>query len=540
MNNFPWLTVIGVLPAVGALVVALLPKGRDLLAKQTALAFSTVALVLAVVMAVRFDPAAASGGKFQFAEQHSWIPQFGVHYALGLDGIGLVLFLLTALLTPVVILASWNDADAPARAAGAAVDATGQPTDAEQPERQRSGVKTFFALMLALETLALGVFAATDVFLFYVLFEATLIPIYFLIGRFGGPRRSYAAVKFLIYSLVGGLLMLASVVGLYALSVSQTKGSPSFLLHSLTELNIDPATQKWLFAGFFIAFAIKAPMWPVHTWLPDAAREATPGTSVLLVSILDKIGTFGMIRLCLQLFPEASKWATPAIIVLAVISVIYGAVLAIGQKDIKRVIAYSSVSHFGVIVLGIFAMTSQGQAGATLYMLNHGLSTAALFLVGGYLISRRGSSRIADFGGVDKVAPVLSGTFLFAALSGLALPGLAPFVSEFLALAGTFKRYEVAAIIATCSIILAALYMLILFQRTMTGPTAAAVAKMPDLRGREKLAIAPLVVLIIALGVFPKPALDVISPAVDATMKRVGVTDPAPKVPVTAPSEGTK
>ncbi|GAA5008014.1 NADH-quinone oxidoreductase subunit M [Actinopolymorpha pittospori] len=530
MNNFPWLTVIGVLPAVGAIVVALLPKGRDLLAKQTALAFSTVALILTIVLAVRFDPNAAGSGDghhFQFVEQHQWIPAFGVHYALGLDGIGLVLFVLTALLTPVVMLASWNDADPPA-------------VEGEETVAPRRSVKTFFALMLVLETLALGVFSATDVFLFYLLFEATLIPVYFLIGSYGGPRRSYAAVKFLIYSLLGGLLMLASVIGLYALSVAQTNGQPSFLLNALTQLNIDPATQKWLFAGFFVAFAIKAPMWPVHTWLPDAAREATPGTSVLLVSILDKIGTFGMIRFCLQLFPDASKWATPVVITLAVISVIYGAVLAIGQRDIKRLIAYSSVSHFGVIVLGIFAMTSTGQTGATLYMLNHGLSTAALFLVGGYLISRRGSSRISDFGGVDKVAPVLSGTFLFACLSGLALPGLAPFVSEFLSLSGTFSRYELPAIIATCGIILAALYMLIVYQRTMTGPTASSVAKMRDLRPREIFAVAPLIILILVLGLFPKPAIALISPAVESTMSRVGVTDPAPKVPVTAPSEGTK
>ena len=494
MTNFPWLTVIAALPAVGALVLALLPRGRDLFAKQVALVFSVVTLLLTVAMAVRFDPSAAGaaggdGQHFQFVEQHRWIPAFGVHYALGVDGIGLVLVVLTALLTPVVILASWNDAErGNGAAAGGSAPAAEGSAPAPAPKRS---VRTFFALMLVLEALALGVFSATDVFLFYLLFEATLIPMYFLIGSFGGPGRSYAAVKFLIYSLVGGLLMLAAVVGLYAISAGQTDGNPSFLLSALTQLDIDPAAQKWLFAGFFVAFAIKAPMWPVHTWLPDAAREATPGTAVLLVSVLDKIGTFGMIRFCLQLFPEASTWATPAVIVLAVISVLYGAVLAIGQRDIKRLIAYSSVSHFGVIVLGIFAMTSLGQTGATLYMFNHGLSTAALFLIAGYFIARRGSAQIGDFGGVDKVAPVLSGAFLFACLSGLALPGLAPFVSEFPALAGTFVRYEVAAVIATLSIVLAALYMLIVYRRTMTGPTAPAVAKMPDLRPREVVAVTP-------------------------------------------------
>ena len=309
-----------------------------------------------------------------------------------------MLLVLTALLTPVVLIASWNDA-----------------------QNGRWSEKAFFAWILGLEALSLGVFAATDVFLFYVLFEATLIPMYFLIGGFGGPQRSYAAVKFLLYSLLGGLLMLASVVGLFVLSARA--GAPSYLLSDLMKLDISQNTERWLFLGFFFAFAVKAPMVPFHTWLPDAAGEATPGTSVLLVGILDKIGTFGMIRYCLGLFPNASEWATPVVLVLALISVLYGALLAIGQTDIKRLIAYTSISHFGFIVMGIFALTSQGLTGSTLYMFNHGLSTAALFLIAGYLISRRGSARIADYGGVEKVAPVLAGTFLFAGLSSLALPG---------------------------------------------------------------------------------------------------------------------
>jgi NADH-quinone oxidoreductase subunit M len=519
--TLPWLSVACGLPALGAVVLALLPRERDLLVKQTAVAFAGLTLVLSLIIAVQYDP---SGG-MQFVEEYAWIPTFGIHFALGLDGIGLVLFLLTAVITPIVMLASWYEPDNVSAARGV--------LSSEAPRR---GVKTFFALVLLLEALALGVFAATDVFLFYLLFEATLIPMYFLIGGYGGPRRSYAAVKFLIYSLVGGLIMLAAVIGLYAVSAAQND-DPSMLLSSLTGLDIDPTVQKWLFVGFFVAFAIKAPMWPVHTWLPDAAREATPGTAVLLVAILDKIGTFGMIRFCLQIFPDASRWATPLIIVLAVISVLYGAICAIGQRDIKRLIAYTSISHFGVIVLGIFALTNLSAAGATLYMVNHGLATAALFLVAGYFILRRNSAQIGDFGGVDKVAPVGSGIFLFAVLSGLALPGLAPFVSEFMALAGTFQRYRVAAVIATVSIILAALYMLILYQRTMTGPTATSVANMPDLRPREIVAVVPLIVLILGLGLFPKPALDVISPAVDSTLQQVGVSDPEPSHPVTAPSE---
>ena len=279
-----------------------------------------------------------------------------------------------------------------------------------------------------------GVFAATDVFLFYVLFEAMLIPMYFIIGSYGGAQRSYAAVKFLLYSLVGGLLMLAAVIGLYVVSDG---GPQAFLFENLLGTEMGTSTERLLFLGFFIAFAIKAPLWPVHTWLPDAAAESPPGGAVLLVGVLDKVGTFGMIRFCLPLFPDASQWATPVVITLAVIGILYGALLAIGQTDLKRLIAYTSISHFGFIVLGIFAMTTQGQSGSTLYMVNHGFSTAALFLIAGFLISRRGSRLVGDFGGVQRVAPMLAGTFLVAGLSSLALPGLSSFVSEFLVLVGT-------------------------------------------------------------------------------------------------------
>ena len=322
--------------------------------------------------------------------------------------------------------------------------------------------------MLALEGLALGVFAATDVFLFYVLFEATLIPIYFLIGGFGGPRRSYAAVKFLLFSLFGGLLMLASVVGLYV--VSADAGQPTYLLSELSKVPMDQDTARWLFVGFFVAFAIKAPMVPVHTWLPDAAEEGSPGTSVLLVSILDKIGTFGMIRFCLQLFPEASRWATPVVLVLAVISVLYGALAAIGQKSIPRLIAYTSVSHFGFIVLGIFVLNSEGQSGSMLYMFNHGLVDGRA--VPGHRLpdqvgAGRGSSRTTA---VSRRSRRCSpGIFLVAGLSSLSLPGLGPFVSEFLVLLGAFTHDWWWAAAAVIGIVLAALYILLMYQRTMTG-----------------------------------------------------------------------
>ena len=373
-----------------------------------------------------------------------------------------------------------------------------------------------------------GVFAATDVFLFYVLFEAMLVPMYFIIGSYGGAQRSYAAVKFLLYSLVGGLLMLAAVIGLY---VASDGGPQAFLFENLLGTELGTTTERLLFLGFFVAFAIKAPLWPVHTWLPDAAAEAPPGGAVLLVGVLDKVGTFGMIRLCLPLFPDASQWATPAVLTLAVIGILYGALLAIGQTDMKRLIAYTSISHFGFIVLGIFAMTTQGQSGSTLYMVNHGFSTAALFLIAGFLISRRGSRLISDFGGVQRVAPMLAGTFLVAGLSSLALPGLSSFVSEFLVLVGTYSRYEVAAVIATGGIILASLYILLMYQRTMTGEPNEHTAKLRDLNTREAWVVAPLLAVIIALGFFPKPLLDVINPAVERTMQQVGVTDPQPATP---------
>ena len=504
MSDYPWLTTLGLVPLVGSLVVAGIPAARADLAKRVALGFSLATLVVAILMTSQFDKSKA--GTLQLSEQHTWIPQFGVSYALGVDGIALALILLSVVLTPVCILASWHDA-----------------------ERGRRSVSTFFALMLVLETMMIGVFAATDVFLFYVFFEAMLIPMYFIIGSFGGPQRSYAAVKFLLYSLFGGLLMLAAVIGLFVVSDG---GDHAFLFSNLVGTKMDTGVERLLFLGFFVAFAIKAPLWPVHTWLPDAAAEAPPGGAVLLVGVLDKVGTFGMIRYCLPLFPNASKWAAPVVVTLCVIGILYGALLAIGQRDMKRLIAYTSISHFGFIALGIFAMTSQGQAGSTLYMVNHGFSTAALFLVAGFLISRRGSREVADFGGVQRVAPVLAGTFLIAGLSSLALPGLSSFVSEFLVLVGTYTRYEVAAIVATVGIILAALYILILYQRTMTGPVTDATRETKDLDRREIWVVAPLLVVIIALGVYPKPLLDVITPAVKTTMQQTHVKDPVPAQPV--------
>ena len=436
-----FLTVMELLPLIGAALISTVNKDKEDAIKKMAFLTTLIVAVAGIALTLQFD---RNNAGLQFVEKHSWIPAFGINYAVGIDGIALVLILMSVILAPIVVLAGWNEA-------------TGG----------RWSVKTFYILILVLETMMIGVFAATDVFLFYVFFEAMLIPVYFLIGGFGSGKRSQAAVKFLLYSLFGGLLMLASIIALYVISGNQ--GGHTFDIGSLAQLQLDKGTQNWLFLGFFIAFAIKAPLWPLHTWLPTAAKSATPATSVLLLGVLDKVGTYGMIRFCITLFPHAAHTFTPVIIVLSLISVLYGAFLAIGQRDINGLIAFTSISHFGFITLGIFAMTSQGLSGASLYMVNHGFSTAALFLVAGWMASRRGSTQISDFGGLQRVTPVMAWMFFIAGMSALALPGLSSFVSEFLVLTGTFTRYPVPAIIATLGIILAALYILLMVQRTMTG-----------------------------------------------------------------------
>jgi len=537
VSSFPLLTVAAALPAVGAVLTAALPaatnpRRRDL-NKIIPLALSLATLALSIVIAVRFTP---GGAHYQFTESHPWIADFGIGYSLGVDGIAVVLILLTAVLVPFVMLASWHDADPVANDAGTF-------------ERSRR-TQGFFALILAVEAMVVLSFESTDVFLFYVFFEAMLIPMYFLIGGFGdrtqgedAKQRSYAAVKFLLYNLLGGLIMLAAVIGLYVITAQQgigTGGHGTFDLPTITralasgKLHFSPVAENALFLGFMFAFAVKAPLWPLHTWLPNAMGEATPGVAVLITAVVDKVGTFAMLRYCLYLFPNASRTFAPAILVLALIGIIYGALLAVGQKDIKRLIAFASISHFGFIIMGIFAMTSQAQAGATLYMVNHGISTALLLLVAGFLMSRRGSRLIGDYGGVQKVAPILAGTFLIGGLATLSLPGLAPFVSEFLVLVGTFTRYPVIGIIATIGIVLAALYVLVLYQRTMTGPVKAAVSGFRDLRARELVVVTPLIALLLVLGVYPKPLTDLVNPAVNATLSAVQRTDPAPAHPVTA------
>jgi len=504
VTGFPWLTLLWVAPLVGAAAAMSLPSGQRAAAKWLALLTTIAVLVAALAVALRFDPA---GDHYQLVESHRWIPSFGSSYVVGVDGIALVLVVLTAVLAPLLVLAAWNDA-----------------------EDGASAPRSYMALILGVESLALLSFVALDVLLFYVVLEAGLIPLYFLIGRYGGPGRSSAALKFLLYNLFGGLVMLAAVIGLYVVSTRFGAGTLDFRQLVTYAPKIDSATGKLLFLGFMAAFAIKAPMWPFHTWLPGVATAAKPATAVFMMAVVDKIGTFGMLRYCLPMFPDASMYFRPLIITLAVIGIVYGAIMAIGQADLMRLIAYASISHYGFIILGVFAMTSQGQSGATLYMVNHGISTAALFLIAGFLVSRRGTRLITAYGGVQKVAPVLAGTFLIAGMSALALPGLAPFISEFLVLIGTFTRYPWAAVLAASALVLSAIYILWAYQRMMTGPVKDDNHQLRDLLPREIVVAASLIVLLFTLGVYPKIALDAINPAVDHSLTVIHQSDPAPKV----------
>lgn len=497
MTGMWWLTTLWALPMCGGAVLILLPSSARVLARWVALGVSLAVLAVTLVLAVRFEPA---GPRYQFVENHRWIPSFGTGYILGLDGVALALVALTAVLVPLLIIAGWRDGGA------------------QGP--------SYLALILAVQSMVLISLSALDVLLFYVFFEAMLIPMYFLIGGFGADRAaaSKAAVKFLLYNLFGGLVMLAAVIGVYVVTAdSPAMGVGTFDFRAIADavssgqLQLSPAVGNALFGGFMFAFAVKAPLWPLHRWLPDAAVQSTPATAVLMMAVMDKVGTFGMLRYCLLLFPAASMTFRPLIITLAVIGIVYGAIVAIGQTDIMRLISYTSISHFGFIILGIFVMTDQGQSGSVLYMVNHGISTAALFLIAGFLVARRGSRNISDYGGVQTVAPVLAGCFLIAGLATLSLPGLAPFISEFLVLIGTFVHYPIFAGLAATALVLSAIYILWMYQRMMTGPVSAESRTLSDLVPRELAVVVPLIALLLVLGVYPKPALDVINPVVSHT-----------------------
>ncbi|GAB2614563.1 NADH-quinone oxidoreductase subunit M [Pseudactinotalea suaedae] len=496
------LTVLILVPAVVAALVWLVPPLRRL-ARPIGLVTSALVLAGAIALAVGFDVSAAN--ETQFAQVADWIPAFGASYAVGVNGLGLVMVLLATLLVPVVIVAGWNEVTLPAT-----VGDGDETAERKALDYRRAG---WVALILVLEALMIAVFASRDIFLFYVVFEAMLIPVYFLIGVYGGANRRYAAIKFLLYSLAGGLLMLAAVIGYFFVGTDQ--GPQAFLLDQAPGLDaagVPLITEMLLFLGFFIAFAIKAPMWPVHTWLPDAAQQATPGTSTLLVGVLDKVGTFGMIVLCLPLFPNAAAAAAPVIIVLALISILYGGLLAIGQNDMMRLIAFTSVSHFGFIVLGIFVGSATAVTGSMIYMVAHGVSTAGMFLVAGFLTQRGGTQDMGAYSGMQRITRVIAGTFLVSGLASLALPGLSGFVPEYLVLLGTFEVAPWMAIVAVLGVVLAALYILLAYQRVFTGPPSANHAGMPDLNGREKAVMGVLIAAMLVLGFYPAPVLDLLTP----------------------------
>ncbi|HEY0804980.1 MAG TPA: NADH-quinone oxidoreductase subunit M [Pseudonocardiaceae bacterium] len=516
-HGFGLLLGLLLLPLVGAGVLTTL-RHDDRIAKLVALAFGVIEFVLAVITLFTYS---SGGARIQFSGSANWIASFGVHISFGLDGIALVMVAMIAFLVPVVLGSSWSE---------------------RLPEGR--SVAGYFALILTLEALMVGVFAATDVFLFYVLFELMLIPMYFLIGTYGGVNRRYAAVKFFLYSFLGGLLMLASAIGMWSYAQSVT-GAGTFDWATLTTIvsHAPLGTQIWLFMGFFIAFAIKAPLVPFHTWLPDATAEAPIGVGVLLVGVLDKVGIFGFLRYNLPLLPDASHKLAPLLLVLAVAGVLYGSILAAGQSDMKRFVAYVSLAHFGFMALGVFAFTAQSVVGAVSYMVNHSIATGMLLLVIGMVVVRGRSVRAEDYGGMAKVTPILAGTMFLAGLTTLSLPGTNSFISEFLVLIGSFRTEPVYAILATAGMVLAALYVLWLYQRVMQGPlrgsalmsvgegpgaatdpTINARKGIRDLSGRERWVLAPMVVIILLLGFYPKPLLDIVNPAVGATLNSVGVS----------------
>ena len=482
MSEFPWLDIVIFAPLAVALAVAFVPKGRLDTLRTAALGGSLLVFVISIGMLVSFDVGVAG---FQLGTTLSWIPEWGIGYVVGVDGVSLWMIMLTAFLTPLSILASWSIVER---------------------------AKPFFIFMLVLESALIGVFAALDMFLFYLFWEASLVPMYFLIGIWGYERRVYAAMKFFLFTLAGSLLMLAAIIFLYF----SAAGEPTFDYQALLGTQLTLGTQRLLFLAFFAAFAVKVPLVPLHTWLPDAHTEAPTAGSVMLAAILLKLGAYGLIRFAIPLFPDAARELTPLIMTLAIIGILYGALVALVQKDLKRLIAYSSVAHLGFVVLGIFVGSVEGMSGGILQMLNHGLSTGALFMLVGALYDRRHTRLIADFGGLARSVPVMAGIFLLVALSSLGLPALNGFVGEFLILLGTYTRYRWWVIPAAFGIVLSAIYLLWAYQRVFHGEPATKENRgLPDLGRRELAMLAPVVALIVAIGVYPKPFLDRINPSAE-------------------------
>ena len=518
--TLPILTSIIALPVIGAVILLFInnrDEQRSGLIRWVAFISSLVIFALTLLLWARFD---AASPEFQFVERVQWIPAFGIDYYVGVDGISLLLVVLTGFLTPVALLSSW-----------------------ESIERK---VKEFSIFVLVLEAAMIGVFLSLDLFLFYVFWDAMLIPMYFLIGIWGYERRIYAAVKFILYTMAGSVLMLVAILGL-AWIHQQTTGAYSFDLLALYALEIPPVAQFWFFLAFTVAFAIKVPLFPFHTWLPDAHVEAPTAGSIILAGVLLKMGTYGLVRFAFPLFPDAATYFAPFLAILAIVGIIYGALVAMVQPDMKKLVAYSSVSHLGFVVLGIAAMNLQGVQGAVCQMLAHGVSTGGLFLLVGMLSDRRHTRLISEFGGLKSVMPRLTAVFLLITLSSIGLPTLNGFVGEFLILIGAFGSDWRYAAFAATGVILSAVYMLWMVQRVYYGPvTNQKNAGLPDLTMREWSAAAPLVAAAILMGVLPSVFLKPMEPAVSRVLqqieqvKHVSVPATTPANPVTATQQPSR
>jgi len=478
MNMGTILNLVTYLPLIGMVILMMIPRSEEKLLKSWAFLVSLVTFFLSVVLFVRFD---GGNPNMQFEVNHSWISSIGASYHLGVDGISILLVVLTTLIMPIAILSSWTAIT--------------------------SRVKEYMIAMLFLETAMLGVFVSLDLLLFYVFWEAMLIPMYLLIGVWGGQRRIYAALKFVIFTMVGSIFMLVAILFLYFMNHTYT-GVYTFDLLAIQKIQIPFGVQFWLFIAFALAFAIKVPMFPFHTWLPDAHVEAPTAGSIILAGVLLKMGTYGFLRFNLPLFPQASVYFAPVLLALAVIGILYGAWISMVQKDIKKLVAYSSVSHLGFIMLGIFAMTVESMQGGVIQMINHGISTGALFLAVGMIYERRHTREISEFGGVTQSMPVFAAFLLIVALSSLGLPGLNGFVGEFLVLVGSYQTVPVFAVLATVGIIFAAVYLLWMYRRVMFGPLVNKKNQnLPDLNGREIATILPLIFLIFWIGIYPSTFL---------------------------------
>jgi NADH-quinone oxidoreductase subunit M len=488
--DFPVLSALVLTPAVGALTVALISKQRPEVAKQAAVLFSLLTGALAIAVAVLFE---SSDGGFQLVDHVRWISDPDISWKLGVDGIALWMVVLTGILFPIAMV--------------------GAPPHHDE--------KPFYAWLLLLEAGCLGAFLAMDLFLFFVMFEIVLVPMYFLISGWGYDDRKYAATKFFLYTMLGSAFMLVGIVSLAFLHAQG--GVVTFDLQTLAEQQgvLALTTSRWIFLSFAIAFAVKVPLFPVHTWLPDAHTQAPTAGSVILAGVMLKLGTYGFLRFGLYLFPEASAYFAPAMVTLGVIGIIYGAICATMQKDLKRLVAYSSVAHLGFIALGTFSLTTQGIQGSVLQMVNHGVSTGALFLLVGMIYERRHTRQISELRGLQKPAPILAAIFTVVMLSSIGLPGLNGFVGEFLILIGAFLTVQWWAVVAVVGVILAALYLLWAYQRVFHGEPDEANAKIADLRFTETLVLAPLVAIIVVMGVYPKPFLERIEPAVDRLIEHV-------------------